>query len=145
MQRLKHCAPSDVYTALRELPSGLFETYERILAEFDTPTAAVHKARHVFECIALAKRKLSTVEVLEILSVDLEPSASCLVDLDLLIHVEDAGALIRQMCPSLLEVVLHDDDDDSDGDGDGDNEAEGRQEESAAAPGETNTPKPSSP
>ena len=56
LQYLKHCAPEDALHALYELPEGLYETYERMLNNFQAPKISIDRIRHVFECIAFGAR-----------------------------------------------------------------------------------------
>ncbi|KZV61419.1 hypothetical protein PENSPDRAFT_298261 [Peniophora sp. CONT] len=106
LRHLKHCAPGDIERALNELPSDLNGTYERILKDFHAPNVSIDRARHVFECIAFAKRPLSLTEVVEILSMNFDSSAELAITLNSeLAHGEDLESFVLQKCPGLLAIT----------------------------------------
>ena len=55
---------------LGSLPLSLHDTYQRILDRVDCDEESAIRARHVFECIASAKRPLTLGEVVQIFNVD---------------------------------------------------------------------------
>ncbi|KZV62638.1 hypothetical protein PENSPDRAFT_758563 [Peniophora sp. CONT] len=104
LQDLKHCAAGGVKRALKELPSTLDETYERILKHFPSKPALIAPAHHIFECVAFASHPLSPPEVAEILSMDFDsPTPWKALTFD--VRDEDPETTILRTCPRLLEIV----------------------------------------
>ncbi|VDB86865.1 unnamed protein product [Peniophora sp. CBMAI 1063] len=105
LQYLKHCAPNDVLNALRQLPSGLHQTYERILNDFASHRAMINRARYVLQCIAFSTRPLTPSEVFDIFSVDFDhPGTAMSKDIT---HFGPGNRVspkevILERCPGLL-------------------------------------------
>jgi len=101
LRALKSCGQGDVERALDDLPSDLDETYSRILNNFPHNATTTSRARHVFECIAFARRPLTPAEVVEIFSINIEsPSETCYED-----DIADPEAYLLQKCPNLIDIV----------------------------------------
>ncbi|VDC01053.1 unnamed protein product [Peniophora sp. CBMAI 1063] len=107
LRDLKNCSPHDVKRALSELPSGLDQTYERILRNSSSSPVMIERACRILECVACAKRPLSPKEVVEIFYTDLDPDAKIPFSKDSTAHIDDPERFLREdmKCPSLFSIV----------------------------------------
>ena len=70
LEMLRNCLPQNVRRVLRELPSSLDETYERMLTEIGRVNP--NQACRLLQCLAVATRPLRVEELAEVLALDFD-------------------------------------------------------------------------
>lgn len=103
LQPLRRCPHSEklLNKCLGSLPKSLYETYERILCNIESP----EEARQLLSLLCFASRPLSVDEIIEALAVDIDG----LGRYDPASRFNDGADDLARICPGFIEIVLEDD------------------------------------
>jgi ankyrin repeat protein len=107
LETLQHCLPQNIPRTLRELPTSLDETYERVLKEI--VTANRHHAYRLLHCLTVARRPLRVEELAEILALDFDGAKDGIPELKEDWRWEDQKETVLSTCSSLIAVVAYGD------------------------------------
>src|SRR6201996_9059226 len=100
LEVLRHCFPSNLRRALKELPKSLDETYKRVLKDINN--ANREHAYRLLQCLAVACRPLRVEELAEVLAFDLtEGVPKPISDW----RWEDREEAVLSACSSLVSVI----------------------------------------
>ena len=100
---LQHCLPQSIRRTLKELPTSLDETYERVLKEIG-PANRDHAYR-LLQCLAVAIRPLRVEELAEILVLDYDGSNGVTPKVIEDWRLEDRQESVLSTCSSLITLV----------------------------------------
>jgi ankyrin repeat protein len=103
LETLRHCLPPNIPCILKELPTSLDETYERILKEIGT--ANRHDAYRLLQCLSVAIRPLRVEELAEILALDFDEAKEGIPVLKEDWRWDDQQEAVLSTCSSLIAVV----------------------------------------
>ena len=103
LETLQHCLPQNIPRALRELPTSLDETYERLLKEI--ATANRHHAYRLLHCLTVARRPLRIEELAEVLALDFDEAKDGIPELKEDWRWEDQKETVMSTCSSLIAIV----------------------------------------
>jgi hypothetical protein len=103
LETLRHCLPQSVRRTLNELPESLDETYERVVMEIKR-ASQVHAYR-MLQCLAVAIRPLSVVELAELLAFDFDVANGGIPKLNSDWRWEDHEEAVLSTCSSLTTVI----------------------------------------
>ena len=103
LETLQHCLPQNIPRALRELPTSLDETYERLLKEI--ATANRHHAYRLLHCLTVARRPLRIEELAEVLALDFDEAKDGIPELKEDWRWEDQKETVLSTCSSLIAIV----------------------------------------
>jgi len=102
LEVLRQSFPPSVRGILAELPESLDETYERILEQI--PRANRVYAHHLLQCLVVAVRPLSVVELAEVLAIDFSAEGETPM-VDLKLRWEDKEQAVLSACSTLIALV----------------------------------------
>ena len=100
---LQHCLPASVRRILRELPSTLDETYERVLKVIRQDNRI--QARCLFQCLAVAMRPLRVEELADLLALDFDWAPGGIPMLRMEWQWDDQEDGVLSTCSSLIVIV----------------------------------------
>ena len=101
LDTLRRCMPSGIRKALDELPTTLYDTYERILRGI--PKEKSQDARRLYQCIVAAIRPLRVEELAEIFAIEFDPNeATNLVEGW---RPENPEGAVLSACSSLITII----------------------------------------
>src|SRR6266404_2251463 len=103
LETLRQCLPQSVRRTLNELPESLDDTYERIMMGIKK-TNQVHAYR-MLQCLAVAIRPLSVVELAELLAFDFDEATGGIPRLNTNWRWRDHEQAVLSTCSSLITVV----------------------------------------
>ena len=103
LDTLRQCLPSSVRQTLEELPESLDETYERIVT--DIKKANKGQAYRMLQCLAVAIRPLSVVELAELLAFDFDAAKGGIPEMNSNWRWEDHEQAVLSTCSSLITIV----------------------------------------
>jgi hypothetical protein len=102
LEVLRQRFPLIVQGILAELPESLDETYKRILKQI--PWANRVYAHHLLQCLVVAVRPLSVVELAEVLAIDFSAEGETPM-VDLKLRCEDKEQAVLSACSALIALV----------------------------------------
>ncbi|KAH9051145.1 hypothetical protein EDB83DRAFT_2316917 [Lactarius deliciosus] len=103
LETLRLCLPQNIPRVLKELPTSLDETYERVLKEI--VMANRHQAYRLLQCLTVASRPLHVEELAEILALDFDGAKDGIPELKKDWRWEDQKETVLSTCSSLISVV----------------------------------------
>ncbi|KAI9436028.1 hypothetical protein H4582DRAFT_1817026, partial [Lactarius indigo] len=103
LEVLRNCLPQNVQRVLRELPSSLDETYERMLREIGKVNP--DQAYRLLQCLAVATRPLRVDELAEVLALDFDGAKGGIPVLNSDWRWDDEQQGVLSTCSSLIVVV----------------------------------------
>ena len=104
LDALRQCSPSSLRRTLAELPESLDETYERIVMDIKKGNRA--DAYRMLQCLAVAVRPLTVVELAELLAFDFDATKGGIPKLNSKWRWEDHEQAVLSTCSSLITIVL---------------------------------------
>ncbi|KAF8264058.1 hypothetical protein EI94DRAFT_529388 [Lactarius quietus] len=103
LEMLRNCLPQNVRRALRELPSTLDETYERML--WDILKANPDQAYRLLQCLTVAVRPLRVNELAEVLALNFDETEGGIPVLNKDWKWDDEEQGVLSTCSSLVVIV----------------------------------------
>jgi hypothetical protein len=107
LETLRQCLPQSVRRTINELPESLDETYERVIAEIKRANQ-VHAYR-MLQCLAVATRPLSAIELAELLAFDFDVAKGGIPKLNSDWRWGDHEQAVLSTCSSLITIIPSDD------------------------------------
>ncbi|KAI9437184.1 hypothetical protein H4582DRAFT_2129609 [Lactarius indigo] len=103
LEVLRNCLPQNVQRVLRELPSSLDETYERMLREIGKVNP--DQAYRLLQCLTVATRPLRVDELAEVLALDFDGAKGGIPVLNSDWRWDDEQQGVLSTCSSLIVIV----------------------------------------